>query len=240
MNFPPAATPSVTRQLTVLLVDHDVDTRRMYAAYLQQSTCVEEAEDGREALAKAIARRPSVVVTETRLPGIDGFELCRILRQDEATRSIPIVVVTADAFGRDVHRARTSGADVVLTKPCLPEQLGCEIRRLLAASIDGRSRTRMMRGQSGYQLPGGGVLRSPQNPHGFIASRAFERLATTDPPNPPPSLVCPVCDRPLVYVRSHVGGVSARHAEQWDYFECAAGCGTFQYRHRTRRLRRVA
>jgi hypothetical protein len=43
----------------------------------------------------------------------------------------------------------------------------------------------------------------------------------------------------LQYLRSHVGGVSALNSEQWDYYECAAGCGTFQYRQRTRKLRQV-
>jgi len=53
-------------------------------------------------------------------------------------------------------------------------------------------------------------------------------------------LVCPNCDRALQYVRSHVGGVSARLSEQWDYYTCHGACGTFQYRQRTRRLRQVA
>lgn len=44
---------------------------------------------------------------------------------------------------------------------------------------------------------------------------------------------------PLQYERSHIGGVSHVHAEQWDDYECAA-CGTFQYRQRTRKLRRVS
>jgi len=43
----------------------------------------------------------------------------------------------------------------------------------------------------------------------------------------------------LKYLHSHIGGVSARHSEQWDYFECPGACGTFQYRERTRRLRKV-
>ena len=42
-----------------------------------------------------------------------------------------------------------------------------------------------------------------------------------------------------MYRRSHVGGVSSKHSEQWDYFDCEAGCGTFQYRTRTRKLRKV-
>jgi hypothetical protein len=72
-----------------------------------------------------------------------------------------------------------------------------------------------------------------------MLSRTHHRHDTTAPPLTPPVLVCPSCDQPLMYQRSHVGGVSARHQEQWDYYECVAGCGSFQYRQRTRRLRRV-
>ena len=65
----------------------------MYAEYLAFGAwSVDQASDGREALAKAIASRPDVIVTESRLPGISGFDLCSILKQDPATRSIPIVI----------------------------------------------------------------------------------------------------------------------------------------------------
>jgi hypothetical protein len=67
-----------------------------------------------------------------------------------------------------------------------------------------------------------------------------ERHDTTAPPVTPPALICPQCDQLLAYQRSHIGGVSARHADQWDYYECPAGCGVFQYRERTRKLRRVS
>jgi hypothetical protein len=73
-----------------------------------------------------------------------------------------------------------------------------------------------------------------------ILSRTYQRVETTEPPVAPPSLVCPDCDQVLRYQRSHVGGVSARHPEQWDYFECANGCGMFQYRRRTRKLKKVS
>src|SRR5438046_1508193 len=73
-----------------LLVDRDADTRQMYAEFLRQSAFeIEEATDGREALAKAISYRPAVVVTETRLPGMSGLELCRVLRTDPASRASP-------------------------------------------------------------------------------------------------------------------------------------------------------
>ena len=83
----------------------------MYAAYLRlYGVRVEEVDDGREALAKAKAMRPDVIVADTRLPGINGYELCQKLRQTAATRTIPIVIVTADALVTDLWRAETAGA----------------------------------------------------------------------------------------------------------------------------------
>jgi hypothetical protein len=85
----------------------------------------------------------------------------------------------------------------------------------------------------------GAAAPSPQGGSGRMAlAKAHQRFATTSPPASPPSLMCPRCDRPLVYARSHVGGVSANHPEQWDDFDCPS-CGAFEYRHRTRKLRHV-
>jgi CheY-like chemotaxis protein len=226
-----------------LLVDRDADTRRMYAEYLRLSGCdVDEAEDGREALAKAVARHPDVVVTDTRLPGINGFDLCLLLRRDPSTTRIAIVLVSGDAFENDVRRAERVGADVVLTKPCLPEKLVGEIRRLLDASAELRTRGAAARAKFAEQADRSQqfIDKSHGNMRRVMLSRAHKRADTTEPPTSPPALICPQCDSPLKYVHSHVGGVSARHSEQWDYFECGGGCGTFQYRERTRKLRKVS
>jgi hypothetical protein len=55
-----------------------------------------------------------------------------------------------------------------------------------------------------------------------------------------PELLCPSCNHWLTYQYSHMGGINDRHPEQWDYYMCSALCGPFQYRQRTRKLRRVA
>jgi hypothetical protein len=192
-------------------------------------------------LAKAIARPPDVVVTETRIPGINGFDLCHLLRRDVSTRGASIVVVTGDAFESDVARAQDAGADAVLIKPCLPEVLTCEIQRLLDLSATLRERARLVREKAGAQLERSGALfeRAASAQRRVMLSRSHQRQDTTTPPAPPPTLVCPRCDQPLHYERSHIGGVSARNPEQWDYFQCVGGCGTFQYRQRTRKLRQV-
>ena len=108
-----------------------VSTSRMYTEYLRHyGVVVEETENGHEALAKAIAVRPDVIVADALLPGIDGYELCRTLRQTGATRTIPVVIVTADARPRSLSRGHASGADSVLVKPCLPETLHACIQEL--------------------------------------------------------------------------------------------------------------
>src|SRR5829696_4768445 len=146
-------TGALAAPLLALLADRDHDSRLMYAHYLRMSAYrVEESDDGRDALARALTLRPTVVIAETRLPGINGYELCRLLRADTATRTTPIVIVTADAFPADTERAEAAGADAVLVKPCLPEVLDSEIRRLIAQSSELRERSREMRSRIPAQL----------------------------------------------------------------------------------------
>ena len=231
-----------TQPARALLVDRDRETRRLYAEYLMRSSwLIEESDDGREALAKAITSLPDIIVTNTHLPGINGFDLCALLRQDTATRSIPIVIVTGDTLDADVKRAHIAGADAVLVNPCLPETLLTEIRRLLEQSSGLRERSRVAREKMRDEFVRSDRLieRSREMGRRTMLSKAHSRHDTTTPSVLPPALVCPDCDLPLRYLRSHIGGVNARNPEQWDYFECTRGCGTFQYRERTRKLRKV-
>jgi two-component system, cell cycle response regulator DivK len=245
MNAPQMASLGLDHVPLTLLVDRDADTRRMYAEFLKSGGCeIAEAEDGREALAIAMTHHPDVVITETRLPGLSGFDLCGLLRRDAATSMIPIIFVTGDVLESDLRRAQRSGADAVLNKPCLPDRLLREVRRAVQQSIDLRARGAAARLSMARQIEHSNDLleRSQANvehTRRIMLSRAHHRHDTTEPANPPPALICPNCDSPLQYLRSHIGGVSARHAEQWDYLECTAGCGTFQYRERTRKIRKV-
>jgi CheY-like chemotaxis protein len=229
------------RPPVALLVDRDADTRRIYAEYLKRSFCIiEEADDGRAALAKAISGRPDIIVTETQLPGMSGLDLCSLLRQDAATRAIPIVVVTSDVFEVDLTRAWKAGADAVLAKPCRPEALLAEIQSLLQQSASLRERAGAIREKMRDQLAKSDrLIERSRAVRRQNLSSLHSRHETTTPPVTPPVLECPLCDQPLRYLRSHIGGVSARYPEQWDYFECNGGCGEFQYRVRTRKLRKV-
>jgi CheY-like chemotaxis protein len=203
----------------------------MYAAGLALSGwVVDGVTDGREALAKAISYRPAAIVTETRVPRLDGFELCRLLRSDPDTQQIPILVVTGDAEERRLAAAKAAGADRVLFKPCLPDELARAIGATLNTVRDGRSRQVVTAHSAASKL-----MSSAHS-----QSKRYQRSETTAPPSRPPELLCPRCDHPLMYEKSHVGGVSARHSEQWDSYECPSGCGRFQYRQRTRKLREAS
>lgn len=122
-----------SRAALVLLVEDDPSGREMYCDFLSAvGFRVAQAHNGLQALEKAIALVPDVIVTDLGLPGIDGFELCRRIKDHERTRDVPLVAITGyEKFGY-VDRAHKAGCSSVLTKPCLPDRLVEEIKRVLA------------------------------------------------------------------------------------------------------------
>jgi len=118
----------------VLLVDDFQDNREMYAMYLEHvGFRVAEAANGFEALEQATRLLPDLIVMDLSLPGLDGWEATRRLKADERTRHIPVLALTSHALEGFSEGARAAGCDGFVTKPCLPEELVAEIRRLLAA-----------------------------------------------------------------------------------------------------------
>jgi two-component system, cell cycle response regulator DivK len=119
----------------VLLVEDDQDGRRMYAEWLTDAGYqVAQAHNGFQALDRAFASVPDIVVTDLNIPGIDGFELTRRLKQDLRTCDVPVLAVTGyAAFASDPGRALRAGCDAVLPKPCSPDDLELAIRGLIAA-----------------------------------------------------------------------------------------------------------
>ena len=116
----------------VLLVDDYADAREMYGFYLtRRGYRVEEAADGHEALAKALGLTPDIILMDLSLPGIDGWELARMLKKDPRTAAIPIVALTAHALNGEQERALGAGCDAFVTKPCLPQTLAAELERVL-------------------------------------------------------------------------------------------------------------
>ena len=116
----------------ILVVDDYQDAREMYAEYLQFSGFrVAEARNGNEAVAQAFSLRPDLILMDLSLPGMDGWEATRRLKADESTRHIPIVALTGHALAGASDGAKKAGCDSFVTKPCLPDDLVVEVRRML-------------------------------------------------------------------------------------------------------------
>jgi CheY-like chemotaxis protein len=119
----------------VLIVDDYEDNREMYSQYLQFAGMrVAEAANGAEALAKTAELMPDLIVMDLSLPGVDGWQATRLIKQDPKTRDILVLALTGHALGGASQGARDAGCDGFLTKPCLPEDLCREIQRMLAAT----------------------------------------------------------------------------------------------------------
>jgi CheY-like chemotaxis protein len=119
----------------VLIVDDVQDNRAIYVLFLKFSGFrIAEAENGEEALRQAEKHLPDVIVMDLSLPVMDGWEATRRLKRDARTQRIPIIVLTGHALPEHAQTAREAGCDLVITKPCLPDQLLDAIRRILDAS----------------------------------------------------------------------------------------------------------
>lgn len=117
----------------VLLVDDYPDAREMYTEYLEFSGFdVVQASNGMEALERAADATPDIILMDLSLPVMDGWEATRRLKADARTASIPVVALTGHALAGISEGAKRAGCDAFVTKPCLPEDLVSEIRRILA------------------------------------------------------------------------------------------------------------
>jgi two-component system cell cycle response regulator DivK len=126
--------PSSLPSAVVLLIQPERDDRDMYARFLRHAgmrpIIVSDA-----APALVLAPDSHVIVTELLLPGsMDGIEFIVRLRSDRSTHGVPIIVLTASAWDTERERAERAGCDMFLPKPCVPDRLLHEIRRLLAKS----------------------------------------------------------------------------------------------------------
>jgi CheY-like chemotaxis protein len=122
----------------VLVVEDYQDAREMYAAYLQFSGYrVAEATNGLEAIEQATVLMPDIILMDLALPKMDGWEATRRLKLNHETRHIPIVALTGHALAGHAEGARQAGCDSFVTKPCLPDALVAEIKRMLALQDHG-------------------------------------------------------------------------------------------------------
>jgi CheY-like chemotaxis protein len=118
----------------VLIVEDQADLRHLYAQQLSLSGFdVIEAGNGAEAVASSATATPDVVLMDLSLPVVDGWEATRQIKADQRTAHIPIVALTAHDGSGELQRATRAGCDWFVPKPCPPDALITELRRVLEA-----------------------------------------------------------------------------------------------------------
>jgi CheY-like chemotaxis protein len=126
---------TVARAWRVLVVDDDTDSREVAAEWLALAGFeVSEAEDGLGAIARAVERKPDLILMDLEMPLMGGVEAIRRLKSDVRTRAIPIVVLSANA-NEDHAKAQRAGCTASLLKPCDPLVLEQTLRALLEPTL---------------------------------------------------------------------------------------------------------
>ncbi len=109
-------------ELLITLLEHKLG---------QRGLSVHAATDGLEGLESAISNRPDLIVLDGMMPTMDGFEVLRHLKENEDTKDIPVIMLSARRLEHDVLNGLNLGAADYLVKPFMPEELFLKIQRLL-------------------------------------------------------------------------------------------------------------
>ena len=160
----------VAPQAKILVVDDEVKNVKLLEALLPRGYEVVKAFNGEEALLQAQQERPDLILLDIMMPVMDGFEVCKILKDNADTRLIPVVIMTALGQVEDRIKGIEAGADDFLTKPVHRDELLARIRTSLRLkrTIDGKMDTlQLMREHLAKFVP-----------------QAVQRLIETNPKTP--------------------------------------------------------
>lgn len=92
------------------------------------------AEDGKKALELAQTQHPDLILLDVMMPYLNGYEVLDILRKDEKTKNIPVIMLTAKSFQHEIDEGITRGAEDYITKPFSPNDLVTRVQAVLARS----------------------------------------------------------------------------------------------------------
>lgn len=117
----------------ILIVDDDIDSLKLIGLMLQrQGYEVVAANAGNQAITKASSEHPNLIILDVMMPDMDGYEVCRRLRSNPDTKTIPIIMFTAKTLVDDKVAGFEAGADDYLTKPTHPNELASRVKTMLA------------------------------------------------------------------------------------------------------------
>ncbi len=120
----------------ILLVEDNPMNRRVAEFLLKaQGYIVDEARDGQEALEMLKTIRPDLILMDLQLPNLDGYTATKLIKQDSATKNIPVVALTAYAMSGDAERAREAGCEGYITKPIDPDKFSHAVAGYLKSRV---------------------------------------------------------------------------------------------------------
>jgi two-component system alkaline phosphatase synthesis response regulator PhoP len=124
----------------VLIVDDEPGVRQLVNRILSKSYAVLEAQDGAEAVDVTRSQKPDIILMDMMMPKVDGLTACYIIKKDEATKKIPVVMITA--IGYDLNKKLSQdimGADGYITKPFTPQDLQTALDQFLSGDSEKKS-----------------------------------------------------------------------------------------------------
>jgi DNA-binding response OmpR family regulator len=116
----------------VLVADDDHDILALVSFRLERAGFdVVAAQDGEEALRLAVEHAPDLAILDVMMPKLDGYEVTTRLRQNDSTRRLPVILLTARVQEADIARGFEAGADDYVKKPFSPQELGARVQAIL-------------------------------------------------------------------------------------------------------------
>jgi DNA-binding response OmpR family regulator len=145
-----------SRRPIILVIDDNADVRFYIRDTLPSAYEVIEAGDGAEGICLAQEAIPDLIISDIMIPKKDGYEVCRVLKNDQRTSHIPLILLTAKAASENRIAGLETGADDYLVKPFEPDELVARVDNL----IESRRRLRERFGMGGVLKPGEVVITS--------------------------------------------------------------------------------
>ncbi len=138
MHDTPLSQPEDIVPARILIIDDDPDAAELVSYALQlKGYEISTAYNGVDGLASAREKAPDLIILDGMLPGMDGIEICRTLRSDPSTASLPILMLSARAQQKDVELGQQACVDLYITKPIALERLAAWVETYVSGEGHG-------------------------------------------------------------------------------------------------------